>query len=262
MGSCSISCLLLLLSCFIVSSTTTSDSAINSNSDKVTLELYYESLCPYSANFIVNYLEKIFLDEQLISIVDLKLIPYGNARIGPNNTITCQHGQFECLLNTVEACAIKIWPDLEKHFPFIYCVETLVHERKYPEWESCYGKLNLDPKPISDCYSSGYGKELELQYAAETDDLQPPHKYVPWVVVDGQPLYEDYEDVVSYVCKAYKGASVPQACSIIYLNTVLSGKDKPARSVCDKETIMPTLLDRVRIAITSWMHQAYLAAAV
>lgn len=57
--------------------------------DKVSLELYYESLCPYCANFIVNYLVHLF-DDDLISIVDLRLVPYGNARVGRNGSITCQ----------------------------------------------------------------------------------------------------------------------------------------------------------------------------
>lgn len=60
-----------------------------SDSQKVSVGLYYESLCPYSANFIVNYLVKIFEDD-FISIVDLNLVPWGNARIKANNSVNCQ----------------------------------------------------------------------------------------------------------------------------------------------------------------------------
>ncbi|KAF4387511.1 hypothetical protein F8388_011659 [Cannabis sativa] len=240
-----------------------------SNSEKVSLGLYYESLCPYSANFIVNYLVKIFEDD-LLSIVDLKLFPWGNAKIRGNSTVVCQlgyrnlqrlvvsplllcfsmtilsfhfiaknsygaHGPYECLLNTVEACAIDAWPELNKHFPFIYCIEALVQERKYLQWETCYEKLGLDPKHVNECYKSEAGKELELQYGAETDALQPPHRYVPWVVVDGQPLYEDYENFLSYICKAYKGPAVPTSCSELSLRNFDVEGAKPGHFVSYKD---------------------------
>lgn len=106
-------------------------------SQNVKVSLYYESLCPYCANFIENQLVKVF-NTDLITIVNLRLVPYGNAQtIGPDKTIICQvtfpfslfsrfaykislfqiflillqHGDKECYLNTIHACAIKAWPD-------------------------------------------------------------------------------------------------------------------------------------------------------
>ncbi|XP_022154904.1 gamma-interferon-inducible lysosomal thiol reductase-like [Momordica charantia] len=206
-------CSFVYVSYLLLFSSASSSIAATSDycNDKVSLELYYESLCPYCANFIVNYLVHLF-DDDLISIVDLRLVPYGNARVGRNGSITCQHGPAECLLNTVEACAINAWPELDGHFPFIYCIESLAYKRKYTQWESCFEKLGLDPKPINDCYSTDLGNKLELKYAAETDNLQPPHNYVPWVVVDGKPLYEDYENFINYICEAYRGPILPSAC--------------------------------------------------
>ncbi|URE41065.1 lysosomal thiol reductase [Musa troglodytarum] len=206
-------------------------SSSSSSSPKVSLALYYETLCPYSANFIVNYLAKIF-DDGLISIVDVDLVPYGNARIR-NGTISCQvpyalfsdrfqHGPYECLLNTVEACAIDASPDLDQHFSFIYCVESLVLKRKYLEWESCFSETGVGSQAVSECYDNGHGQELELKYATQTDSLEPPHRYVPWVVVDGQPLYEDYENFEAYICKAYSGEP-PEACSGL---TVITNQEK------------------------------------
>ncbi|KAJ3682856.1 hypothetical protein LUZ60_013083 [Juncus effusus] len=204
---------LLILSC---SSFASSISA--STDSKVPLALYYETLCPYCSNFIVNYLAKIF-GNGLISIVDLDLIPYGNAHVSSDGTITCQHGEYECILNTVEACAIKAWPDLEVHFSFINCVETLVYNHTYLEWETCFAKTGLDSKPVMDCYQNGTGHQLELKYAAITDALEPPHKYVPWVVVNGEPLYDDYMDFEAVVCKAYKGNNRPEVCDESVLKT-------------------------------------------
>lgn len=86
-------CCFLLLSLFLLllllvppSSSSSSSGAPN---DKVTVSLYYESLCPYCADFIVNHLVRLFQTD-LISIVNLRLVPWGNAWIAPNASIICQ----------------------------------------------------------------------------------------------------------------------------------------------------------------------------
>ncbi|XP_016461824.1 gamma-interferon-responsive lysosomal thiol protein isoform X2 [Nicotiana tabacum] len=177
-----------------------------SSQDKVNLSLYYESLCPYCADFIVNKLAKV-LETDLASIVNLRLVPWGNTQIAPNTSWICQHGPAECLLNTVEACAIK-----DTHFKFINCVEQLHLENRHCSWQSCFSATGLSQTPIKNCYNNGLGYRLEKAYADETASLNPNHRFVPWVLVNNQPLQEDYQNFIAYICRAYRGRNIPQAC--------------------------------------------------
>ncbi|KAJ0027593.1 hypothetical protein Pint_34934 [Pistacia integerrima] len=179
--------------------------------DKVNVALYYESLCPGSAEFILKYLVDVF-DLDLIDIVNLKLVPWGNAETtDPNNTIVCQHGEDECYFNTIHACAIEALPDTvrqasslqyfkkyvtqpihslaapaptTKHFRFIHCLmkktsEGPIHDKE-EMWRSCCQGLKEVEQDIQNCFDSGHGRELELKYRNET----PPHDYVPWLTVN------------------------------------------------------------------------------
>ncbi|KAG4941008.1 hypothetical protein JHK87_044879 [Glycine soja] len=51
------------------------------------------------------------------------------------------------------------------------------------ESEKLYLRINKKERESNPC-------ALELPYAIETSTLKPSHKYVGWVVVDGEPLYE------------------------------------------------------------------------
>lgn len=83
-----------LLLCFVSLSSSSSPSDLSGvslpSSSKVSLSLYYESLCPACSSFIVDHLVKLFEDD-LISIVDLHLSPWGNTYLRPDNvTDLCQ----------------------------------------------------------------------------------------------------------------------------------------------------------------------------
>lgn len=57
---------------------------------KVNLSLYYDTLCPSCATFIVKNLARVF-DKDLIPIINLRLVPWGNSFINKsNNAIVCQ----------------------------------------------------------------------------------------------------------------------------------------------------------------------------
>jgi len=80
---------LFLIFFFFLFTSSLASRILPSHSQKVSLALYYESLCPYCSNFIVNYLAKLF-ETDLISVVDLTLVPWGNAKLRGNDTFDCQ----------------------------------------------------------------------------------------------------------------------------------------------------------------------------
>ncbi|PRQ42830.1 putative gamma interferon inducible lysosomal thiol reductase GILT [Rosa chinensis] len=59
--------------------------------------------------------------------------------------------------------------------------------------------------------------QLEQNYGNETMHLNPPLKFVPWLVLNDQPIGNDYENFAGYVCKAYKGNIAPMACQSVHL---------------------------------------------
>ncbi|XP_062028667.1 gamma-interferon-responsive lysosomal thiol protein-like [Rosa rugosa] len=81
---------------------------------KVTLSLYYDSLSTSCATLIiVKNLAKIF-DDDLITILNLILVPWGDAYANKSNNSTafCQHRPDGCKLNFLEACAIDVMHDV------------------------------------------------------------------------------------------------------------------------------------------------------
>ncbi|KAI7729624.1 hypothetical protein M8C21_003918, partial [Ambrosia artemisiifolia] len=217
---------------------------VKEEAEKVQVAVYYESLCPYCENFIVNYLIDVFT-EGIDAIAD--------------------HGEEECFFNTVEACAINTWPDVHDHFPFIFCVERYLYYGNFDKWESCFEELSLDPKPVKDCYSSGLGYQLNLQYADVTNSLQPPKKYVPWVVVDGKPLYDDYIYIITNICGMYKGPNLPKACFRCLASSkhpIGAPHDRaiPLHPVTYADDSSSPLLSKLRSSLMSFMFNRNLAA--
>ncbi|KAK3749816.1 hypothetical protein RRG08_063099 [Elysia crispata] len=180
---------------------------------KVEFVLYYESLCPDCKDFINGMLYPHYAN--LSSIMNLTLVPYGNAlerKVGDKWVFQCQHGEQECIGNVIETCAIAIVKDITKYFPFIHCMEQ---SELNPE-EAAKKCSTSFPVPIADilkCSKSEYGNKLEHEMAVKTDALQPPHKYVPWVTVNGVHTAaiesEAEKDIVKLVCDTYKGPKPP-----------------------------------------------------
>lgn len=159
---------------------------------QVNSTLYSESLCPDCVDFETNVWKQAYNTKGIgyettvgdnRGIVSFNQVSFGNARISADNkTITCQHGPNECLYNILESCVIAHYP--ASFVPFVYCLSDSYPNFSTKKASACAALSKMNWATLNTCWTGTEGKELEIEAAAVTAALQPPHQYVPWVVLD------------------------------------------------------------------------------
>ncbi|GFY23214.1 gamma-interferon-inducible lysosomal thiol reductase [Trichonephila clavipes] len=129
----------------------------------------------------------------------------------------CHHGPRECYGNTVQGCAISLYPDTETHLNFINCMES--YPRPSESGPKCARRLSLDWKSISKCADGEAGKQILYKNSELTKELQPSLTFVPWINVN--KVHSDsiqrraLRDLKSVVCDAHeRSAAEPVTCNI------------------------------------------------
>jgi interferon gamma-inducible protein 30 len=49
------------------------------------------------------------------------------------------------------------------------------------------------------------GEFLQRRAVERTAALSPKQQWVPWVLVNGVPLFDDFDNVSTFICAAYPG---------------------------------------------------------
>ncbi|XP_063772132.1 gamma-interferon-inducible lysosomal thiol reductase [Pseudophryne corroboree] len=183
----------------------------------VQIELYYEGLCPACRQFLSRQLFPTWL--MLADIMNITLVPYGNAEeknVSGKWEFDCQHGPDECFINTVETCLMFQLKDILSYFPIIFCMEVSTNIKKSLEPCLAVFEPDLSAKEVLGCVNGDLGNKLMHQNAQRTAALNPPHKYVPWIVVNGKhndSLEAEAQSALFHlVCDLYTGPK-PDACS-------------------------------------------------
>lgn len=72
----------------------------------------------------------------------------------------------------------------------------------------CAQKSSIDYDQITACTHSRLGNQLQHANAVLTENLQPPHQYVPWITINGEHTddmeKEAEKDLIGLICKSYK----------------------------------------------------------
>jgi len=210
-------CICTIPTCFLVAATLGALILTNENATEesmceescVSIQVYYEALCPDSIRFIGNSLWPAW--QIFRTKLNVQFKPFGKGKFNEtgdgNFQFTCQHGPEECRANMDQTCLIHLIDEQEQLVPLLHCIEAAPYPPNYPE--KCINQTGLQPSLIqsmSDCVTT-IGPDLYHQIGVETKALDPPLTFVPWITFNGVYNEEDYNnalrDLKSLLCTKY-----------------------------------------------------------
>jgi interferon gamma-inducible protein 30 len=209
-------------------------------SEKVTLNFYGEALWPECGAFVGNELYPALTTKGISDIVTFIFYPFGNSYYAiescpsgdsynhatrmcwnaacnktsaPSDcfsgTLICQHGQPECYANRVEACAIKLYPNVTQYLGFINCYES-TNEPNNSTLQHCANQMSMKSSKLRDCASSDEGLALDSMNARATAEIPGGHASTPWPILNGNVVESG---LLQAICSAYVGTKKPAACN-------------------------------------------------
>ncbi|KAG0728462.1 Gamma-interferon-inducible lysosomal thiol reductase [Chionoecetes opilio] len=198
--------------------------ALAQDAPPVKVDLYYETLCPYSIEFVIEQLYPTWT--LLKDIMEVEMFPFGSANYkadGEGWRFRCQHGDDECHGNMIHACAKDQLKDINLEMDFINCLLSADHPPK--AGAKCAGEVGADWKPIEECVGSLEGQNLLHDVGVQQEQLKPQMKFVPWIIVNDvfskDQMNECRRNLLSVVCDSYTGKK-PEACNRHLMKNTLS----------------------------------------
>ena len=118
----------------------------------------------------------------------------------------------------MEACALNV-TGKQNGLAFSLCLEENLDNYSDDFTQAgdyCAGVVGVNINDINSCMQSDLGNQVQHDIAVQTENLQPSHQYVPWVVVNGahdtNVENQVLNDMLSYICQTYKGTVKIDAC--------------------------------------------------
>ena len=175
--------------------------------DKVTVEMYVMSKCPYGVQAEQGI--QPVLDE-IGANVDFQLHFIATEEGGKFNSL---HNEPEVKGNIQQLCARKHYPELAKWTGFLACQNE--NWQKIPEgWEPCAKKMNMDEGKLKTCMDGEEGKGLlrESLKKAQAANAQGS----PTIKIGGEEYSggRSKSDFMRAICAKYTGAK-PAPCANI-----------------------------------------------